>query len=799
MPNFTTIGKGHGAACVPATPASWQEARQNPELAQLCQQIESCSDEDEQKRLKDRLPVWTPRCGEFRSNHRSQQDAICPLNRQMFDIDEKGLTNEILSLMKPKSVSEVSEGSEVSGGSEVLHIGNFEILMVEESVRRGTHVLVIPPSGMSLNDAQYEFSKLIGLPVDPAVKNVAGCIYMVPEDHVRYQSPKFFEPGLCEVSDSSKEFQEVSKGSSNDLTLQLAGFHQELARLKEPSETALGLKPTETTQGYPQDYDGIPYKTLVEALSEQLGGVPVHGSRNNFLFSMACHLRYVCNDDARWIMQILPTYGEDRTRVERTIQSACNRAQSRYIPQVVQRAISIARSRSELLNLGNSEIQKSGDSVNPYRRPTPPELPKRLPKLIQLLISKVDPMYRAAVAQSVFPPLGAHLHGVRTRYIDNSEADLGGFMNILMAKQSIGKGSVNMPIDLIMEDVCQRDAYSRDQEKQWKQQCKSSKANEKKPARPEGLCVQYLMSNMTNAALVQRLIDAESAGGKFLYTRLDEIEMLDQIKASGGATASELIRLAHNQALYGQERVGTESVTGTPPLRFNFNASTTVPTGQAYFAKGLTNGTLSRLTLATIIRHAGHRGIPRFGNYDEQFRRQLSPYISNLNAATGLIECRQANRMAEQFCEENADLSELSDDDVFETLSFRACRMVHDKAKLLYIANGYQWDRSIVDFCRWSMHYDLWLKLHFFGNEMRQLTEDNRLPSVSGPQNLLDSVPDRFSVLDLTAVYRAQGRHGDVMQLLYTWTSRGYIEQDTTTQDYIKTDKYLSRHQKITG
>ena len=755
MSSFTTIGKGHGSPCIPATQPAWIEARQAPELAALCQRIEQSTDPDSQKRLKDRLPVWTPRCGAFRDNHRAEKDAICPLNRQMFDIDEKGHTNQILALMQPDA-----------SDPENMKIGDFNILMVEESVRRGTHVLVIPPAGLTLNEAQAQFSDLIGLPVDPAVKNVAGCIYMVPDDHVRYLSPRFFEAeaGVAEATEEKAVASEEKTFASGEKAF------------------ASGEKVEAIT--FEETYDGIPYSILVEALADQLGGIPVHGSRNNFIFSMACHLRYVCNDDPEWISQVLPTYGEEKDRVKRTIQSACNRAQSRCVPQLVQRAISVARVHSAIAD----------QATNIYCSPLPPEFPKNLPRLIQLLVSKVDPMYRPAVAQAVFPPLGAHLHGVRTRYIDNSEADLGGFFSVLMAKQSIGKGSVNMPIDLIMDDIRQRDDYSRELEKQWKQQCKSAKSTEKKPPRPEGLCVQYLMSNMTNAALVQRLIDAEAAGSKFLYVRLDEIELLDQIKATGGASASEIIRLAHNQALYGQERVGTEAVTGTPPLRFNFNASTTVPAGQQYFSRGLTNGTLSRLTLSTIIRPAGTRGIPRFGNYDEQFRKQLAPYINNLNAATGLIECRQAERLAEQLCEENAEISELSDDDVFETLSYRSCRIAHDKAKLLYIAQGYQWDRSIADFCRWSMQYDLWLKLHFFGPQMRQLLTEQKQPVISGPQNMLDLLPDRFTRQDLQAVHRAQGKESDFMQLVYTWTNRGYIEQDQTTCDFVKTEKYLSRH-----
>ena len=768
--SFTCIGKGHGSPCVPATERAWNHARQSPELVQLCQQIESCTDPDEQKRLKDRLPVWTPRCGEFNNDHRSQADAIAPLNRQMFDIDQKGHTDEILKLLTP--TTESTEKTE-------MYIGPFLVLMVEESVRRGTHVLVVPPTGLALNDAQSLFSQLINLPVDPAVKNVAGCIYMVPEDHVRYQSPKFFHTEVLNSCDSSISWSDGSTGSPT------------------PKDS---FNSSNSSTEYPTDYDGIPYTILVESLAEQLGGVPVHGSRNNFLFSMACHLRYVCNDDARWICRILPTYGEERSRVERTVQSAINRAQSRQMPMMVQRAISVARSRTLVENCFSGEgtdsppFKGGAGGGSPLSGSTPPPLPKKLPKLIQLLVSKVDPMYRPAVAQSVFPALGAHLHGVRVRYIDNSENDLGGFMSVLMAKQSIGKGSVNQPIEAIMADIRQRDDYNRDQEKQWKQQCKSSKANEKKPPRPDGLCIQYLMSNMTNAALVQRLVDAESAGGRFLYVKVDELEQLDQIKATGGATASEIIRLCFTQSLYGQERVGQESVTGTPPLRFNFNASSTVATGQAYFAKGLTNGTLSRLTFSTIIKPEGFRGIPRFGLYDEQFHRELAPYILRLNNATGLVQCRQAEQFAERLCEKNEVLAELSDDEEFETLSYRANRICYDKAMLLYIAEGYQWSKAIADFCEWSNQYDLWCKMHFFGKQMRQTVQDQLTVTLPGVQNMLELLPDRFSREEVCALRKAQGKSPNADHALAVWTNRGYIHKDEATLEFIKTEEYKAKH-----
>ena len=652
------------------------------------------------------------------------------------------------------------------------------LLFFERSATKGYHIAFKRHPELTQEDNLRWASQMLGVKYDEGAKDHTRVFFSstTSDDDLLFVSPELFD----NVSVFSDSVSSIANANAN-------------ANANVDNQSPANAN-ANANANYPQDYDGIPYSLLVECLADQLGGVPVHGSRNNFLFSMACHLRYVCNDDPRWIRQVLPTYGEDSERLYRTIQSACNRAQSRNMPPIVQRAVSVARGQQNVLNLSAATA-----SSNPLAASTPPEMPKRLPRLIQLLVSKVDPMYRPAVAQAVFPPLGAHLHGVTTRYIDNSVNDLGGFMSILMAKQSIGKGSVNMPIELIMEDIRQRDDYSRELEKQWKAQCKQSKSTEKKPSRPEGLCVQYLMSNMTNAAMVQRLLDVQTAGGKFIYVKLDEIELLDQIKATGGATASEIIRLAFTQSLYGQERVGQESVTGTPPLRFNFNASSTIPAGQAYFRNGLTNGTLSRLTFATIIRPLGRRGIPRFGNYDEQFKRQLQPFISNLNAASGLIECRQAEKMAELIMEENADLAELSDDDVFETLSYRANRIAYDKAILLFIAHGYQWTKDIADFCRWSEQYDLWCKLHFYGEQMREENLREQLPAVCGPQNMLDLLPDRFGKQDLSAVHRAQGRDGNVMQLIYTWTNRGYIEQDQATMDYIKTPKYLAKHKSVLG
>ena len=325
----------------------------------------------------------------------------------------------------------------------------------------------------------------------------------------------------------------------------------------------------------------------------------------------------------------------------------------------------------------------------------------------------------------------------------------------------------------------------------WKEECRRAKASEKKPKRPVDICVQHLMSNTTNAALVQRLMDADNNGGKFLYMLMPEIEMLYNIKQSGGCTPSEVIRLAYDQSLYGQERVGHDSITGTPPLRLNFNVAATPVSARRFFRRDLVNGTLSRIALSTIIRQGIGTEIPVFGNYDEDFRSRLRPYIDRLNSTSGVVVCQQAAKMATRFVKENAEFAALSGDEVFEVFSFRALRMAFDRAVVLYILQG-KWTKDIADFCRWSMQYDLWCKLHFFGEQIRCASQVEQ-PSTPGPQNLLDLLPNPFDIVSLQTVYGAQGLHGKAKDVLYTWKKRGYVVECAIKGTWKKTDKYLSK------
>lgn len=745
MGSFTTLGKGHNAPCLPITPEEWLAARKDPKLAALCQRIKASHNASQQRKLKSQLPVWTPRCGAFKENHRAEVDALCHLDRLMFDIDEKGQTDRVLSAVRMED--------------EQAYIGDFEVLLIERSVRDGTHVLVKPLPGKPIPQQQVAFSEAVQLPVDSSVKNVAGCIYLVPQSHVCYESPRFFEPKVMDVSDLRAPAGDVVRSLST-------------------GDVARNVSTT-----FPSAYEGIPIDTIIQSLVELLGGAPEHGSRNQFIFSLACYARYLCQSNPEWIRQVLPTFGEEAEKAWSTIRSACNRSQPDRLPELVERALQQARTREELKQVKQPEPETFDLLTSSY----PPAMPERLPASIQKITSRVPSMYKPCVAFQSFSALGAHLKGVYVVYIDNVPHELGGQIGILMAGQSTGKSCVNQPIEVIMADILASDRQSREVEQEWKIACKRAKSNEKKPARPAGICVQYLMSNMTNAALVQRLIDADAAGGKCLFLRLDEIELLDQIKATGGAKASELIRLAYDRSLYGQERVGPDSVTGIPPLRLNVTASTTVESGIAYIRPHLKDGTFSRASLCTIFRPQGDLGLPKYGTYDEDYRKALAPHIERLNEAIGLIDCPEAYKLAEELYRENEERYVLSADEDFRELSYRSLRIAYDRAVMIYLMEGCQWSDEIADFMRWLMEYDLWVKLYYFADELWGLRQrGKRKKGRPGRGSLLRKLPDRFDFNHFQAVYQANGLTGDPKDLLYTWVHRGHVSRDEASGMYSK-------------
>ena len=761
---FTCIGRGHGAPAVPATREQWEAMRREPWLKQMCRRIEN-GDEA----LKSRLPIWTPSCAEFRGNHRAVKDALKPLPRLMLDFDQKGHSAEILAK-----------------AMQLMEQGKWDILLVEESVRRGTHVLITLPQGMTPQEAQQRFSADVGFQADPALKDVARCIYMVPEENVLYMSQTLFGP-----ADPSPTLPQGEGVVTTD-----NGVDSHTPSPLRGTTPTLGVESV-TTDLCPHQQDiilpslvaglGGGSASLVQVLEDQLGGIPTHGSRNNFIFTMACHLRYVCNDDPEWIARILPTYGENREKWMATIRSACNRNQSPRLPRLMQRVLAICKER---------EREEREAEENPD---LPPQMPRILPPLIRLLVSKTPDIYKPAVAHAVFPALATHLWQTRFRYIDNVEHEAT-LMNVLMAGTGAGKNCISEPINRIMADIRQRDMDNLRREREWKKEVQSKGANKDKRQRPEGLVIQEIDPDMTNAAFVQRLADAED---RFLYTKMNEIDQFDALKGSArGKAQFQIMCLAFDpRNVYGQTRIGTGSVSERVSIRFNWNACTTVQKGRRYFSQVLTDGPISRINFCTIPEREIGADMPVYGTYDESFDEELRPYIDNLNKARGLIDCPKARTLAKRLMEECADFSRLSQSRVYENLSFRANVIAYLKAMVLFVASGGKWDKTVENFIRWSLQYDLWCKMRFFGQDI-EMAENAHYASASkrGPQNLLDLLPDVFTREEVQLLRQKLGmERGSLKAMLSAWRQRGYIElygeemphSELNQQRYEKTDFYL--------
>ena len=759
--HFTCIGKGHGAPAIPATREDWENLRNAPWLAEMCRRI-AAGDEV----LKAKLPVWTPGCAEFKNNHRALADALKPLPRLMLDFDEKGHSAEILAK-----------------AMELQAAGKWKILLVEESVRKGTHVLIALPEGMTPQEAQQRFSNDIGFVADPALKDVASrCIYMVPSGNTLFVSEELFL-GVTEVRSEGVQTNVTTDVNENRETEM--GHSSELLSEAKTPELLNSPKTFET------EYDGVSYEEIVSVLEEQMGGKPEHGSRNNFIFSMACHLRYVTNDDPEWIASILPTYGEGREKWMATIRSACNRNQTKAMPRIMRRTLAICKQRLEdnsESNIQNSEL-------------APPPMPRRLPPLIKLLVSRTPKVYRAAVAHAVFPALGAHLWRTHFRYIDNvlHEATL---MNVLVGETGAGKNCISEPINHILRDIRQRDMENLAREREWKREMVTKGANKDKRQRPEGLVIQEIDPDMTNAAFVQRLADAEE---RFLYTKMNEIDQFDALKTSARSKAHfQIMCLAFDPGnVYGQTRVGTSSVSERVCIRFNWNAATTIRKGQAYFNSVLTDGPISRINFCMIPPREIGSEMPVYGAYDAAFDEELRPYIECLTKARGEVVCKQAASLAKRLVEECAETARLSQNRVYENLSFRANVIAYLKAMVLYVAHGERWDKTMEEFVRWSLHYDLWCKMRLFGNaiEEQEMTEGTK--KHRGPQNLLDLLPEIFTREEAAALRQRVGvRGGSLKLMLGNWKQRGYIElygeemprDEASRQRYIKTEEYMKRH-----
>lgn len=639
------------------------------------------------------------------------------------------------------------------------------LLMLERSARgEGLHVVFDRRCEMTQEQNLMWASEVLGVEYDRGAKDITRVFFTTTadENELLYLDDRLFEIGKA------------------DEPRRLGDAKADEARTQD---TRTEMRQDRQPRHYPDSYRGLPYPIIVDKLTTLLGGAPEHGSRNSFIFSLACYLRYLCDDDARWIKSIIPTFGEDKARAYATVDSACQRKQAPRMPDIVRRALKIAETEVGMAEAtadatGGFEDDAFGDTENPdsyfyhvHR------LPHRLPALIKLLTSKTPDIYRPAVAQAVFPPLATHLCGVRFRYIDNVEHEAT-LMSILCAPTGSGKECITQPINRIMADIRRRDVEQREREREWKDECNRKGANKDKRERPDGLVIQEVNIDMTNPAFVMRMKEAED---HFLYAKINELNLFDALK---GRTNQHfrIMELAFDLGQYGQDRVGAQSVTETVKVRFNWNASCTPKKCRDYFRHVVTDGPVSRISFATIERRPCGSPIPVYGTYDAAFDEALRPYIEQLTAARGMTDCPQATKLAKSLVEENAEFARLSQNYVFENLSFRATVIAWLKACVLYVANGCKWEKAIEDFARWSLRYDLWCKLRLFGQMIYDTDNDTsqRLRTApKGPKNLLALLPEEFTAADYIKVRQAEGFDTDnaraVKCALNQWVYRGYV------------------------
>lgn len=803
------------------TPELFHQATRSSVVKDVCSQI---ADALESKRrgemnnedfetlktqLKKRLPILTPHAT-FRNGRRCNSDAI-PSGFSIYDIDHipnpRGYWEEKKKLLAEKKLEVVSgalqspASKEPASSKQIISVLDLIVLVHVTPSSEGLRLVFIIPDGMSLADAQKWMSQQLGdEEYDVCVKDLARPSFIVPEDYILFiNNEELFKDRKFTFNNSitNSDVQDNRLPGTHSHPAVSSGSAIQPAQSGDSNGTAAGnlspagAHPDACQEIFPTEYQGIPYYQLIRKLIELLGGEPEHGSRNSFIFTLTCYLRYLCDDNPAWIKQIIPTFGEDQKRAFTTVESACSRKQSHRMPSIVRTAIKLAQEAdSKARGEGSYDDEDFGDIHNPdsyfYNIH---QMPQKLPKLIKLLISKTPSVYRPAVSQAVFPPLASHLLETRFRYIDNIEHEAT-LSSILCAPTGSGKEAITQPINRIMADIRRRDAEQRERERKWKDECNSKGANKDRRERPEGLVIQEVNIDMTNPAFVLRMKEAEN---HFLYAKVNELNLFDALK---GKTNQHfrIMELAFDLGTYGQDRVGTQSVTETVKVRFNWNACCTPKKCRDYFRKVVTDGPISRISFATIERRPCGSDIPVYGTYDAAFDEELKPYIDNLLKARGLVNCPQAMRLAKTLVEENAEFSRLSQNYVFENLSFRANVIAYLKACVLYVANGMKWEKSIEDFVRWSERYDLWCKLKLFGQMIYDADNDGsdiRKTSPRGPMNLLELLPDEFSLDDYVKVRQKEGYEDNISKAkvaLRQWEHRGYvvrIERDSDSYSFI--------------
>ena len=752
------------------------DTTKSAEVKSLIREIRSTDDADKRRQLKGQLPFRCPHYFSFKDGRRAQANIIPEefTFQTCVDIDDMSQVEQALSHAYLINTNE----------------GEWQgmLLHAERSASGKLHLDIRLPLGMTIEEAQRAYTKALGVDFDSDCCSPERMIYISDDESQLYTADGWYarlsDEELAERRKAYTDRGLTIDGRTSPNPSKGGECLADRVATENPNDPGRPSSPLGRSGGvYPEDYKGIPYSYIVEELADQLGGAPEHGSRNDFIFLMACHLRHVCNDDSQWIRSILPNYGEAQDRVNDTIRSACQRKQAAGMSKKMQLVLDLCRRR----------LNAEGGTAEGRLLLTEPRMPERLPLPIKLLTSKAPEMYRPAIATAIFPALSTRLGGdVKLEYWDNTEMEAA-LMTCLLAEFSGGKSSIKKPISLILEKLEQEGKDNRQKLKEYNDTVNSKGANKDKPQRPDDICIQVVDSNMTNAALVRLLEDAERAGNKYLFTRMDELEMLKQVGNGSIEHVTEIIRRAFDTDLYGQERVGSQSVTARVPLRWNFVVSSTQDNAVTFFGKHIANGTFSRLNLCTIVEDKTI-DFPVFGKYDDHLRSRLAPYLQLLDEAQGLIVCPQAKRLCKELALEAKDRAALMDNDSYEKISRRAVVIAFRKSCILYVMNGMRWSKEIEEFIRWSFNYDMWCKMRLFGQAMESQLEKERAVVNPGTPNMLDMLPDRFTRDQLKTLRRQLGKKENPKDQLAQWTRRGLILVDDMKDEYVKSEKYLNKH-----
>mgnify|MGYP000947561913 CR=1 FL=1 len=733
-----------------------------PWMADLIAAIRGGNDE-----LKKQLPFRCAHYYQFRDNRRSQKNAVPEsfLFQTTIDVDDKEYVDKAIEKARELNCSDT--------------IWKGALLHLEYSARKKLHIDIRMPVGMTIEETQRAYCEALGVPYDESCITPERMLFITDKESEIYRSPHWYEV-LPQEELKKRRQAYLDRG----LTIDGRGVAVSAIQPAQPCDSnAAHLSPA----GTPQDAVAVATGKNLAAfdLFRNAAGlkdvdINTQGSRHSSLLAImsAGASRVMPEVELKAVVaQKMPAFSQ-----ERDCQQLIHDFYAKYgdsskpMSQAVIRINAQAEKSSQKDDVSFKTMSSEGgtDSNAEDDKIAPPPMPEHLPKLVELLLSKTPDIYKPAVAHAIFPPLATHLCKTTFKYIDNVEHEAT-LMCCLLAGTGAGKNCVQMPINMIMEDIRKRDRENLNREKEWKEEVTRKGANKDKRKRPENLIIQEIDADMTNPAFVMRTAEAQ---GHFLYTSLNEIDQFDALKGQGNQQFKIMCLAFDPGNSYGQTRVGTSSITERITIRFNWNASTTVQLGQRYFSKVLTDGPISRINFCTIPEREIGAEMPVYGEYDDAFREALRPYIENLCKASGRIDCDEAFALAEKLKEENADFSRMSQNRVFENLSFRGNVIAFLKACVLYVANGCKWEPEIEEFIRWSESYDLWCKMIFFGTGIAKANEVGEKSSKRGPANLLQQLPDTFTYAQAEMVRQQNefGKKGTAM-MLRNWVNRHYIEK----------------------